>query len=594
MGLPRYLCWTLLGLLPLATLADEGPQGASQWRVLLVYSFGREFAPFQGLAAEFREQLATRSARPVEFYEVTLDSSRQVAAEDAHDSALTQYLRSRFAQDHPDLVVTIGGPAARFLLRNRPLLFPATPLLIAGADVRMLGEIPTGPLDAVAAVRLDPRRVVETILTVRPRTRNLMVVLGASAHERRWVEVFQRELADLDGRLTFTWTNDLTLEQMRERAAAMPADGAIVYGIFSVDAAGMPYEQDRALSKLVAAANVPVFGMFRSQLGHGIVGGPLFSATEVGGDVAASALRILSGESPTSVQTRPINSTRLVYDERELKRWAIPESSLPPGSLVEFRATSLWEQHWDVILGAIAVILLQAGFIVALVAQRSRRRLAEGEARELNRRLISAHEDEKRRLARDLHDDFSHRLARLSMDAAQLERAGHTTDVPRLAHGIREELSRLSEDIHGISHGLHPSVLEDLGLVDALRTEADFLSRSGEVDVVVEADDVPRQLPAEVALCAFRVAQEAMRNIGRHASAGAVRIAVQTQDDRLRISVSDDGVGFDATRSGHSASVGHASMRERVLLLGGELEIRSAPGAGTVIETYLPLNFAST
>jgi signal transduction histidine kinase len=179
------------------------------------------------------------------------------------------------------------------------------------------------------------------------------------------------------------------------------------------------------------------------------------------------------------------------------------------------------------------------------------------------------------------------------MDAAQLERAGHTTDVPRLAHGIREELSRLSEDIHGISHGLHPSVLEDLGLVDALRTEADFLSRSGEVDVVVEADDVPRQLPAEVALCAFRVAQEAMRNIGRHASAGVVRIAVRTQNDRLRISVSDDGVGFDSTRSGQSASVGHASMRERVLLLGGQLTIRSAPGAGTVIETHLPLNFVS-
>jgi signal transduction histidine kinase len=591
MGLPRYLCWTLLALLPLATPADEGTQDGDRCRVLLVYSFGREFAPFQGLAAEFREQLASRSARPIEFYEVTLDSSRRVVAEESNDTALTEYLRNRFARNHPDLVVTFGGPAARFLLRNRPLLFPATPLLIGGTDSRMLGEIPPGPLDAVISVRLDPRRVVEDLLQVRPATRHLMIVLGASAHERRWLNVFREELSGLDDRLSITFTTDLTLEQIRGRAAAMSSDGAILYGVVSVDAAGVPYEQDRALSKVVEVANVPVFGMFRSQLGLGIVGGPLFSSLDVGSEVAGSALRILSGVSPSSIQVPEINYTRLVYDWRALRRWGIPESSLPPGSVVEFRASSAWEQHADVIAGAVAIFLLQAGFIVALVVQRSRRRLAEGAARELNKRLISAHEDEKRRLARELHDDFSHRLARLSMDVATLERCGY---LPSFARGIRDQVVQLSDDMHAISHSLHPSVLEDLGLVDALRTEGDFLSRTAEVDVVVEADNVPRQLPAEIALCAFRVAQEAMRNIGRHARAGAVSISVRTQEDRLTVSIKDDGVGFDAAHRNGSTSVGHASMRERVRLMGGELEIRSAPGQGTTIETHLPLNFAGT
>jgi signal transduction histidine kinase len=600
MGLSRR-CWTLLALLSLTAQAQPltaQPQlpeaDPGQWRVLLVYSFGREFAPFVGLSAAFREQLATRSARPIEFYEVTLDGSRRVTVEETDDAALGQYLRGRFARDHPDLVVTFGGPAARFLLRNRSVLFPATPLLIGGTDVRMLGETPPGPLDAVIGVRLDPRRVVEALLAVRPNTRHLMVVLGASAHERRWLQVFQDDLAGLESRISFIWTNDLTLEQIGEVAGAMPADGAILYGMVSVDAAGMPYEQDRALRKVVDAATVPVFGMFRSQFGDGIVGGPLFSAADVGSEVAASALRILAGQAPSSTPMRAISSTRLLYDWRELKRWGIAEGSLPPGSQLEFRPTTLWEQHADVIVGAIVVFLLQAGFILALVAQRSRRRRAEGEARALNQRLLSAHEDEKRRLARELHDDFSHRLARLSIDAAQLERGTANTDVPQIANALRGELAQLSEDIHAVSHSLHPSVLEDLGLVDALRTEGNFLSRLAEVDVIVEADNVPRDLPADVALCAFRVAQEAMRNIGRHAKAGLVRVSLQTRDDRLCVSVSDDGVGFDVTRSSQSASVGHASMRERVLLLGGDLQIRSTPGEGTTIETLLPLNLATS
>jgi signal transduction histidine kinase len=581
----------LIALLPLAAPATAA-EPAAQWRVLLVYSYGREFSPFQGLAAVFREELGTRAARPVEFYEATLDLSRRNVADESDDATLTQYLRSRFTQKHPDLIVSFGGPATRFLLRNRAVLFPATPLVIGGVDTRMMGNVPPGPLDTVTAVRLDPQRLVDTILEVRPGTRQVMVVLGASPHEQRWLAAIREDVREFDGRLTFTYTNDLTLEQIRERAAAMPADSAILYGMLSVDAAGIPYEHDRALREVYAVARVPIFGLFASQFGRGIVGGPLFSTADLGRDVAASSLRILAGESPSSMPPRHINPIRQMFDWRELNRWGIPETSLPRGSVVEFRPTSLWEQHAALIIGAVAIFLLQAGLIIALTTQRARRRMAESEARNLNRQLLFAHEDEKRRLARDLHDDFSHRLARLSMDAARLERTSLAADVPGIAHGIRAELAQLSEDMHAISHSLHPSVLEDLGLVDALRTEGDLLSRTAEVDVVVEAEEIPRQLPIEVTLCAFRVAQEALRNIGRHAQAGAVSISVRTSDDKLTVSVSDDGVGFDAAQLHQTARLGHASMRERVRLLGGELTIRSVPGRGTTIETHLPLSFA--
>jgi signal transduction histidine kinase len=286
---------------------------------------------------------------------------------------------------------------------------------------------------------------------------------------------------------------------------------------------------------------------------------------------------------------REIKPHATVFDWRELKRWNIPAALLPPGSTVLYRPATLWEQHAPIIAAGLIIIVVQAAFIIALIVQHARRREAEEEARGLNKRLLSANEDERRRMARDLHDDFSHRLARVSFDAAQLERVKSPLDIPRIAHDIRRELAQLSEDLHTVSHQLHPAVLEDLGLVEALRSEGDQVSRAAALSVVVDADDVPEHLPGEIALCAFRVAQEALRNVIRHARASAVNISVRTADGNLCLAVHDDGIGFDPAAQRRLASLGHASMRERVRLLGGELDIRSTPGFGTTIEIQLPL-----
>jgi signal transduction histidine kinase len=583
-------CLALLLVVLLQGASSSAPAQVRQpWRVIVMYSYGRDFAPLDAVGTEFRTQLAKRAARPVDFYEVSLDSARQRQSNDAEDGALIQYLVDKFADRKPDLIVTLGGPATQFFLTNRSKLFTLVPLLAGGVEMRMLEDTSLGPRDAVVGVRFDHPAVLATIMALRPETRKVLVVLGASGHERRWADIVQRDLAPYEDRVALSYTNDLSLEQMRKVVASLPDDAAILYHRVSMDAGGVPHEQNSALDSLHEVARVPIFGVFENQLGHGIVGGPLMSLNQVGRAVAESALRILGGEPPNRLAPVEFASFSTAFDWRELQRWKISEELLPAGSTVYYRPPSPWEMHRDAIVAGTALILVQMIFIAVLIVQRARLEKAEKATRELSQQLLSAHEDERRRLARDLHDDFSHRVAMLSMDAARLERADSAEEAPRVVHNMRQGLSRLSEDLHELSHRLHPSILEDLGLVDALRTECDQLSRAAGLKVVVDVDHVPERLPEDVALCAFRVAQEALRNVTRHARASAVNISLATADGALRLAVRDNGIGFDPDEPQRAASLGHASMRERVRLLGGVLEIRSVPGFGTTIQTSIPI-----
>jgi signal transduction histidine kinase len=239
------------------------------------------------------------------------------------------------------------------------------------------------------------------------------------------------------------------------------------------------------------------------------------------------------------------------------------------------------------------VLLLQAALIAALLVQLAQRHRAERESFALSWRLLTAHEDERRRLARELHDDVTQRLARLAIDAARLEaiQSGAPGDASQSVHG---ELVRLSEDVHALSYRLHPSILDDLGLAEALKAECEQISRHQPVRVEVEVHQVPDALPNDVALCIFRVAQEALRNVARHAKASVATVTLALKDGGLFLAVSDNGIGFDIEATGSRRSLGCASMGERVRLLGGRLVMKSETGQGTIISAWVPLGAAAS
>jgi signal transduction histidine kinase len=219
-----------------------------------------------------------------------------------------------------------------------------------------------------------------------------------------------------------------------------------------------------------------------------------------------------------------------------------------------------------------------------------RRLNAERESRSLGQRLLTAHEMERARLARELHDDITQRLARLAIDAAQLERSASATTGASNARVMREELVRLSTDVHSLAYRLHPSILEDIGLVEALRAECDHFSRDESLQVGLKVREIPSDPPREAAFALFRIAQEALGNVARHARAFDVTVSLARLDGGLQLVVQDDGVGFDPAQARKRPSLGHACMKERVTLVEGELDIESAPGQGTTIVAWVPLN----
>ncbi|ACG73108.1 integral membrane sensor signal transduction histidine kinase [Anaeromyxobacter sp. K] len=222
---------------------------------------------------------------------------------------------------------------------------------------------------------------------------------------------------------------------------------------------------------------------------------------------------------------------------------------------------------------------------------------AREEARaQLLRKLISAQEDERKRIARELHDETSQSLAVLAMGLEAAQDAMRGGKAPRLEE-VKAVAVRTLEDVHRIILDLRPSVLDDLGLLSAIRWYAERQLGTRGMSVRCEFGELDRRLPPEMETALFRICQEAMSNIARHAQATAVLVEVALEDDVFRIDIEDDGRGFDAeavARREGRRSWGLMGIRERAEILGGSATVESAPGKGTRVEVRIPVPRATT
>ena len=369
----------LLTLWAPAALAD----GAK--RVLIVHSFGTGAPPFTTHSTAFAATLAKEMGEPVDLDEISLGMARYPQPE--LEGAYVEFLAKRLRKWQPDLVAPVGSPAGRFIAKYRQRLFPTAPVVYTGMDQRTL---PPGSLADNATFvgeSFDLPGLVEDILQLKPDTEHIAVVVGATPLERFWTQVFQQEFARFSPRVTFTWFNDLSFDQMLARAAAMPPRSFILVGLLLRDVKGVTYNQDDAIVRLHAVANAPLNGMYRNQIGLGVVGGRLYQGELEGVEAARVAIRILKGAPATSFPPRIIHTQSPRYDWRELQRWQIGQDRLPPGSVIEFRAPSLWAQYRPWIVGIGIAGLIQAGLIVLLAVSLTRRRRVERALRESEGRV---------------------------------------------------------------------------------------------------------------------------------------------------------------------------------------------------------------
>jgi len=231
-----------------------------------------------------------------------------------------------------------------------------------------------------------------------------------------------------------------------------------------------------------------------------------------------------------------------------------------------------------------------AGYIGSCIDITDRKCTEEALAN-MGRRLIEAHEEERTWIARELHDDVNQQIALL---AIELERWSQhplksAVDLRDHIHHARDRLSDIAKDIQALSHRLHSSKLEYLGIVAAANSFCKELSEQQKVQVEFNHADMPRAVPKEISLCLFRVLQEALQNAVKHSGARHFHVELRGTSDEIRLTVSDPGVGFDWHGAMNRPGLGLISMRERLQLVNGEFSIDSDPGRGTTICARVPL-----
>jgi len=231
-----------------------------------------------------------------------------------------------------------------------------------------------------------------------------------------------------------------------------------------------------------------------------------------------------------------------------------------------------------------------AGYIGSCIDV-TERKMAEEALASLTGRLIDAQEEERKRIAREIHDDYNQRLAVLAIDLEELaEHVGESpVEVRQRLHQLWDRVSKLGADLHSLSHRLHSSTLESLGLVAGTRAFCQEFAEQQGIQVDFVHQDVPRHLPADMALCLFRIVQEGLRNIKRHSGANRAEIRMEGVGDKLHLSIADRGRGFEVNHHSPHKGIGIRSMEERLRSLGGHLQIHSRILEGTRIDAWLPL-----
>jgi PAS domain S-box-containing protein len=213
------------------------------------------------------------------------------------------------------------------------------------------------------------------------------------------------------------------------------------------------------------------------------------------------------------------------------------------------------------------------------------------ELRVLTGRLFLAQEEERRRISRELHDDLGQKLALLAIDVSSLLLAppSRLDEMKEPLGRLQARIAELSQCIRQMAHKLHPAVLEDLGLTAALSELCEEFSAREKIEVVFEQEAVPNALPIDIASCLYRIAQEALHNVSKHARATQVRLKARGSPEGIRLSICDTGVGFDPAAAASRHGLGIVSMKERVALVQGEFSVRSQPGRGTEVGVFVPL-----
>jgi len=576
-------------------------QDADRPKQVLVLNSTRQNEQFYVVSErEVPKLLAEGLGGRVDYYSEFYDIHR--FQHPAYEGVYLDFLRQKYQGKRFDLLLLMGDPVTDFMSSHRGLLFSDTPAVFYSLDP------PSGPI-ANATGLLNPLKFgpsIDLALALQPDLEHVYVVSGATAMDQRLESQAREEFRAFEGRVKFTYLTGLVTKDLEARLGRLPPRSAVYYVVVSQDGAGEIFQQMEYLSRVAAAANAPTYSWADVSVDAGIVGGRRRDQLAQMKAITTLALRVLGGEQATDIPVSSSDTDVDAVDWRQVRRWGLDESRLEAGVRVLFREPSIWDRYQRYIYGAVVLLLAQTALIAGLLVQRARRQLVERELRgsqallrasydkirHLSRRLLGEQDAERARIARELHDDINQQLALLSMDLDRLrsERL-QVQSAKRLSQAL-EATNGISTSVRELSHRLHPSTLRLIGLVAAVDKLRRDLSPP-HLPVAFCHRNVPAQIDQNIALCVFRVAQEALRNAVKHSDASHIWVDLTGGPSSVALTVTDDGKGFDVNGL-PNAGLGLISMRERVESVGGVLEIQATPASGTRLSVTVPTQAAES
>ena len=611
----RKLCRVTVALLTVVMLfvaAGSHAASAASKRVLLLHSFGLDAPPWSEYSKHLRAELAGKLPNEIDLFEATLETARLPG--EPNDAPFADYLTALFGKHPPDLVITVAAPAAAFVQRHRHRLFPDTPLLLTALEQRRY--MPSASSNEVAVPsKIDLFAAIQNILQVLPDTDHIAIVLGASPLERYWKEQIRSAVEPLNDRVSFTWFNDLSFDEMLQRISTLPPRSAVFFGVLAVDAKGIPLIDGRVFSRFRKASNAPIFGYEDTYFGRGLVGGPMISVSDISRRVIDVAVKILNGANPSSIKTEAVGFAPPRFDWRELQRWGIREADLPAGSQIDFREPSFWSQHRWTVVGIASVVLMQTLMISALLFERFRRRLAEAASR---RRLLELTQMNRSLTVSAISSSIAHELNQPlaailnNAGAAELLLSQSSPDIDQLKEivaDIRSDDERAGEIIGHLRGFLRTD--------DAAPREVSINRAIADVLHIVEAEAAKRgiaidceQSSQQLSVRADRVhLQQVLLNLAlngmdamQDVSAGRRMVFRTSQVDeaRIEIAVLDNGMGipdgklkeifdFFVTTKQNGTGLGLSIARTIVEMYGGRIWAENREHGGAAFRFVLPL-----
>jgi signal transduction histidine kinase len=592
--------------------ADVARAQEQALRVLMLYPYTNLFPVSVITGDATRKRMIERSQQSLEFYSDFLDLGR--FSEDAHEARTAQFLFDKYRDRRPDVVIALGPRSLEFLIKhpvgsNVPVVFCCT----SRARLAILK-----PPDNVTGIisEFDLTKTMALAQRLQPNAKDVIVVAGATEFDQQSAKIARLQLAPYEQKYDVKYLVGLPHDALMENLKRLPGDAIVILMTMFADGAGRLFIPPEIVRDIARTASAAVYSPYETYLGRGVVGGHMDSFEQIGAEVADVALQVLAGASPSSLTPQPTTGNADRVDWRQLKRWNISESSLPPGSEVHFREFTLWEQYRWHMIGILAVVLFQAAIITWSLFEHRRRYIAERQSRQrlsevihLNRSALTG------ALSASVAHELNQPLGAIQnyAEAASIYLRANPPNFGRIEEileNIRRDNQRAA-DIIGHLRGLLQKKdveLQEFDINDIVRSvvqilDSEALKRGmklsayhGEGALPVRADHVHlQQVILNLAVNGMDAMQDCVSGTGK--------MSIQTVlagDSEVEIRVTDSGTGIPAdklnkvfdtfyTTKGEGTGLGLSIARTIVENYGGRIWAENSPGGGATFRFTLPL-----